>query len=438
MPFGLVSASFAFSKMLGDVLEPLKGEKVFSYLDDVLVCADSLEEMERRLRRVLEKFREFKLRINPEKMIVCSNEVVFLGHTLTSEGVLPAVDKLKALELLQPPKNLKELLSFVALASFFHKFVINLSELVEPMLRLTRKNVKFVFDKECMKSFVAIKTALTNPIILAHASEIHAPNAKAILLTDASDVSVGAYLGVLVDNELKLVAFASRVMNKAERRYSTFHREFLAIKEAVTNFFAHILINCEFVILTDHRPLISLFNSPIDLLDARSCRWKMKLSRFVFKIHFISGTKNAVADALSRLCDGRGLDSRKVPVKLLDIPAYAVTRAQLASNVANMDEITIEQVDEQARQFAEDVKKNEERQNETCMDISYDEERTGNTATQATGNVRILTDRKEIKKLIEAFHLSPLSGHLGARRMKLKLSECFRWKNMAKDLSDYV
>ncbi|GFT81132.1 retrovirus-related Pol polyprotein from transposon opus [Trichonephila clavipes] len=113
------------------------------------------------------------------------------------------------------------------------------------------------------------------------------------LFTDASGVGIGA---VLQQNQ-KLIAFASRTLNKAERLYTVTERECLAVIWALNKFktyFGPLPVK----VITDHAALTKLTNGKN--LSSRMIRWSLKLSEFNIEWEHKPGVQNVVADLLSR------------------------------------------------------------------------------------------------------------------------------------------
>ena len=96
-----------------------------------------------------------------------------------------------------------------------------------------------------------------------------------------------------------MIAYASRSLNKAERKYSAHKLEFLALKWAITDCFHEYLYGGEFEVFTDNNPLTYILTSA--KLDATGQRWVAALRLYNFQIHYRSGKKNAIADTLSRI-----------------------------------------------------------------------------------------------------------------------------------------
>jgi len=118
------------------------------------------------------------------------------------------------------------------------------------------------------------------------------------LRTNASDVGLGAVLLQEHEDGLFPVAFASRKLTKAERNYAVVERECLAIVWGVAKFYRY-LYGRQFVLQTDHRPLVFLDRAK--LCNARVMRWALSLQPFKFHTESIKGSDNVGADYLSRI-----------------------------------------------------------------------------------------------------------------------------------------
>jgi hypothetical protein len=116
---------------------------------------------------------------------------------------------------------------------------------------------------------------------------------------DASGYSVGAVLYQVQQGVKRVIAYASRGLNDAEKRYPVHKREFLALKWAVTEKFRDYLYYGKFDVVTDNNPLTYVLSTA--KVDATGHRWLADLSNFNFSIKYKPGPKNKDADALSRI-----------------------------------------------------------------------------------------------------------------------------------------
>jgi len=153
--------------------------------------------------------------------------------------------------------------------------------------------MKFNWTKEQQKAFDVLKEKLTTAPVL------HYPDftRQFTITTDASDYAIGAVLSQGPIGQDCSIAYASRILNKAEQNYNTTEKELLAIVWAVKHFRPHVY-GIKFLTVTDHKPLIWLFsvNDP----GLRLIRWRLKLEEYDYEIIHRAGKGNRNADALSR------------------------------------------------------------------------------------------------------------------------------------------
>lgn len=183
--------------------------------------------------------------------------------------------------------------------NYHSKFIPNFAMKMQPLYRLTQKDVKFEWSKECQVAFDALKREVCSDDVLAYFD----PRQKIILATDACNTAVAGVLFHRYDDKKeKPVAFVSRALNSAERNYSTFEKEALAIIFSVVKLRQYLLGN-KFTLQTDHKPLITIFgeNKGIPTMAAaRIQRWAFILSGFNYNIEYVKGSINT-ADNLSRI-----------------------------------------------------------------------------------------------------------------------------------------
>lgn len=293
MPQGLKTSPNFFSKVISISMSGLNFEKCFVYLDDLIVFGRNLDSHNKNLIDVFERLRKVNFKLSPEKCQFMKKEILYLGHVVTKDGVLPDPEKVAILQKYPRPQNTDEVRRFTAFCNYYRKFIKSFSEITVPLNQLCRKNVPFIWTNECESAFQYLKKCLTTPPILQY------PNFDAdnefIIQTDASGIAVGA---VLCNNDLKPVAYASRPLNKAERQYPTVEKELVAIVWAI-KYFKPYIFGREFTILTDHKPLVYLFGMKDP--STRLMKFRLLLEEFNFKVVYIKGNENVVADALSRI-----------------------------------------------------------------------------------------------------------------------------------------
>ncbi len=102
---------------------------------------------------------------------------------------------------------------------------------------------------------------------------------------------------VETDGEQKPAAFFSRQLHGAQQRYSAQKLEGLALYEAITHF-AFYLYGKRFIVVTDHKSLETLMTAW--QYNKRLLNWSMILTDFDFEMKYHKGSRNVVADCLSR------------------------------------------------------------------------------------------------------------------------------------------
>ncbi|GFT66373.1 transposon Tf2-6 polyprotein [Trichonephila clavipes] len=293
MPFGLCNAPATFERMMDNLLRHFKWTMCLCYLDDIIVFSETFEDHFIRLRLVLKCLQEAGLKLNSKKCLFAAQEVKILGHLVSSNGVRPDPDKIKAVRNFPTPKNIHDIRSFLGLCSYFRRFIKGFCYLAEPLQSLLKSGVEFHWGPEEVEAFHSLKKALTSDPVLGMYDE----RASTEIHTGASGYGIGAVLVQIQNNVEKVIANASRTLTKAEKNYSTTERECLAIVWA-TNKFRPYIFGKHFTVVTDHHSLCWLMN--LKDPSGRLARWALRLQEHDFDVKYKTGKKHSDADALSR------------------------------------------------------------------------------------------------------------------------------------------
>ena len=158
MPFGLTNAPAAFMDLMNRVFHPFLDKFVIVFIDDILVYSHNEEEHKEHLRLVLQMMKDHQLYAKFSKCEFWLDKLVFLGHVISGEGIFVDPKKVKAIKNWEAPKNVTEVRSFLGLARCYRRFVEGFSIIDSPLTKLLWKNVKFIWTKECKKSFQELKS----------------------------------------------------------------------------------------------------------------------------------------------------------------------------------------------------------------------------------------------------------------------------------------
>ena len=247
-----------------------------------------------RLTSVLTRFRKHNLRVKASKCSFGADEVVYLGHSVSREGIHTDPKKIEAIKALPAPSTLENLRSFLGIAGYYCKFIPDFATVSAPLTGLTKKGVKFSWSDQHQHAFHTLKHQLCSAPVLAY-PDFDRPF---LLQTDASDVGLGAILAQHDGNgQERVIAYASYTLSPREQNYSTMEKEALAVVFAVKHF-RFYLLGKRFSVITDNNALRWLHSLEP---KGRIALWIMDLQEFEFDIQHRPGKSNQNADALSRL-----------------------------------------------------------------------------------------------------------------------------------------
>ena len=293
MSMGLKTAPLTFQRLINEALDGLLNTKVLVYLDDILIFSSTFEDHLATLEEVFKRLKEYNLQLNLVKCLFGLSEITYLGFTFNKHGMTPDPSNITCILNCSRPLTVKQLLSFLGMASFYRKFIPGFSSIAKALIQLTKKDQPFIWGEEQEKAFNELKTKLTTYPVLA----LYQRNRPTQVRTDASASGLGAVLLQQHQDKWYPVCYASRTLVGAEVRYATTDLEATAVIFALKKF-EQYLEGIYFTIVTDHHALIDLLNKKN--ISPRHTRWALRLQQFNFNIIYKSGKINHDADYLSR------------------------------------------------------------------------------------------------------------------------------------------
>jgi hypothetical protein len=261
------------------------------YVDDILILGETLEEHNSKLRNVFQTLREFNITIELDKCEFLKEELSYLGHIVTTNGVKPDEKKIAAVIDFPMPKSQKDIKSSLGLAGYYRRFIDNFSAIARPLTDLLKKDQLWKCGEKEQSSFDMLKSRLTKAPLLQYPDF----NRPFIVTTDASGYAIGAILSQGKLGSDKPIAYASRTLNGAEVNYATVEKELLAIVWACKHF-RPCLLGRKFHIVTD-KGLKWVFN--VKDPSSRLMRWKLLLEEYNYEVAYRAGERNCNADSLS-------------------------------------------------------------------------------------------------------------------------------------------
>ena len=293
MPFGLCNAPATFQRLMDLVLAGVQWSHCLVYLDDIIVVGRGFHDHLQNLSVVLQRLKEANLRLKPAKCSFCKTQVSYLGHIVSRQGVTTDVDKTSKVSNWSTPTTISEVQKFLGLASYYRRFVKNYATIASPLHKLTERGRQFHWTSECAAAFASLKQRLINASILAFPDFTQ----PFLVDTDASHSGIGAVLSQIVDGKEKVIAYASRTLSKAERKYCVTRKELLAMVTFIRHFRPYLL-GRHFTLRTDHSALkwLQTLKEP----EGQLARWLEQLQEYEFEIIHRAGRRHLNADAMSR------------------------------------------------------------------------------------------------------------------------------------------
>ena len=287
--FGVNAAAEVFQNTIAEMLHDIPGAKNLS--DDIFVFGKDQQAHDTALHATLQRLHEKGAKLNKSKCIFSVKQLNFYGHTFGEKGISPDPTKIEAIVNMEPPQSAAEVRSFLGMTQYVSRFIPQYATIVEPLRRLTKKNVDWSWGQPEERAFQELKKRLTSTHVLAYFD----PSKKTEVIVDASPVGLGAIL----TQEGKVVTYASRALTETEQRYSQTDREMLGVVYGVEHFHLY-LYGATFTVTTDHKPLLGILKSPKPT-TARIERWRLRLMPYDMILQYSPGrdTPNP-ADYMSR------------------------------------------------------------------------------------------------------------------------------------------
>jgi hypothetical protein len=314
MPFGLSNAPATYQRLMERCLDGLHLDICLVYLDDVIIFSKTHEEHCERLKLVLQRLQECRLKLAPQKCKFFKRKVKYVGYIVSENGIEADPEKVDKIRDWPTPSSPEEVRKFLGFAGYYRKFVQDFAKIAKPLSELMPKSagkksrfksasnvVHWRWDLEQQGAFDELKKRLCTPPVLGFADyskpfELH---------TDASSHGLGAVLYQQdQDGHLRVIAYASRGLSKSEKNYSAHKLEYLCLKWSVSDKFHDYLYGNNFVVITDNNPLTYVLTKA--RLDATGHRWLASLANYNFSLKYRPGSANIDADILSRLPRSEG------------------------------------------------------------------------------------------------------------------------------------
>jgi hypothetical protein len=223
---------------------------VVVFIDDILIYSKNEEEHAEHLWIVLTCLREHQLYAKFCKCAFWLEEIQFLGHVLSAKGIVVDPSKIKDILEWNSPTTVHQVWSFLGLAGYYRRFILDFSKIVKPITGLLKNDIKFDWSSKCNEAFEQLKVLLITAPVLAQ-TDIEKPFD---VYCDAS----GSGLGCVLMQKGRVKAYASRQLRRHEEHYPTHDLELAAVVHALKIWHHYLLGNiCH--LYADHKSLKYIF-----------------------------------------------------------------------------------------------------------------------------------------------------------------------------------
>ena len=272
-------------------------EGAITYIDDTIKQSQNKNEMFTVIKEYSTLLRKAGLQAAPDKTFFFLKKVIFRGHVISPEGIQPIAKQVKDLNNLKSLESKRDVMEVLGCLGFYSCYIKNLHAASQPFYDLIKDSTPFHWTHEHEKLFQRIKDRISEDTILA----VPSTDYPFRIHQDSSNVGIGCILIRQFPEGKRIMAFNSRIFDKAEQKMSTLHRELCGIVSALQTY-EHYITGSPFPIYLycDHKPTLYPWGRK-GQLSHRFFRYQVIITKFQnLKIIWTLGSNLAFPDILSR------------------------------------------------------------------------------------------------------------------------------------------
>ena len=421
LPFGLSVSSEIFQKRFHQELQGLPGVKCIA--DDILIQGTCEADHDSNLDGFMRRCQQKGIKLNTEKLEYKCKEVPFHGHLLTTEGLKPDPEKVRAIVEMPRPKNRDDILRLNGMVNYLSRFLPHLSDVMKPLRDLTHKDAEWCWDDLQDKAWNDVKTLIASAPVLAY----YKPTEVLEIQCDSSQSGLGA---ALMQNGHP-IAYASRALTETESRYAQIEKEMLAIVFSVEKYNG-FTFGRRTAVHTDHKPLETIFMKPLHRAPKRLQGMLIRLQKYDLLVQYEMGSRMFLADTLSRayLPSGAQIESEFETINMMNY---------LPISEASLLQIQRETDQDESLQVLKAVNQHGWPENKSTLPLlafPYFDMRDELSVQDGLifKGERVVVPKAARSGLLKRIH----NSHLGVNGCLNRARECLYWPRMTGDIKNYV
>lgn len=228
-PFGARNSCAMFQAEMNRIFHDGLFTRCVVYVDDILIFGKTIEEHDENLEWVLQKCKEYHVKIKLEKCFFAQREVKYLGFVVSGKYIKPMEEKIQTLRASEVPRDKTELRSLIGKLNFYSRFIPQYSRKLEPLRILLTDKRDFQWNKHHQQAFEDLISPLNDVDDLLLVSKSQAKVLMLHILGDSLE-------GLLVTNNNRIITRASRLLSPTETNYSQIEKQLMALVFATNKF----------------------------------------------------------------------------------------------------------------------------------------------------------------------------------------------------------
>jgi len=275
MSFGLKNAGATYQRAMVTLFHDMMHKEIEVYVDDMIAKSESEEEHLVNLKKLFERLRKYKLRLNPSECTFGVKSGKLLGFIVSQRGIEVDPEKVRVILEMPHPCTEKQVRGFLGILNYIARFISQLIATCEPIFKLLRKNQVVEWNEDCHNAFDKIKEYLKEPPILRPS----VPGRPLILYLRVLDGSMGCVLGQHDETGKKehVIYYLNKKFTDCKQRYSLLEKTCYALAWTTHRLRQYMLSHTTWLV-SKMDPIKYIFEKPA--LTGRIARWKMLLSEF--------------------------------------------------------------------------------------------------------------------------------------------------------------